>query len=431
MSAASSARRLGLKALRRIASSPALARAGGKERLARLLYLASRETSRLGSRIARTGRPPARQRTAPRADLFDLTPTEEQELLRGAVREVAERVVRPAAKEADSACAVPEEVRSAIGELGLLALGLPEELGGPIAERSAVTSVLALEALAWGDMGIAAAELGPAAFCTALSLWGDGDQQAAYLPDFAGEHPPVAAFALAERNPLDNPLWPRTGARRRGEGWVLEGEKALVLRGGQATVALLSARTERGPALFLVELPAAGATVSPMPAMGLRAAQTARLTLEGVAVGADALVGEGDPKVFSAALARSRIAWAAAAVGTCQAVLDYVIPYVKERKAFGEPIANRQAVAFTVANIAIELEGLRLLCLRAASRADQGLPFAREAALARAFAARRAPAIGSDGVQLLGGHGYVKEHPVERWYRDLRAVGTIEGGLLV
>ena len=118
-------------------------------------------------------------------------------------------------------------------------------------------------------------------------------------------------------------------------------------------------------------------------------------------------------------------------MGTSQAVLDYVIPYVKDRKAFGEPIANRQAVAFAVSNVAIELGGMRLATYRAASRADQGKSFAREAALARRLASEHGMAIGSDGVQLLGGHGYVKEHPVERWYRDLRAAGLMEGVLLV
>ena len=112
-------------------------------------------------------------------------------------------------------------------------------------------------------------------------------------------------------------------------------------------------------------------------------------------------------------------------------MLDYVIPYVNEREAFGEPISHRQAVAFTVADIAIELEGMRLATLRAASRADQGKAFAREAALARQLCADKGMQIGSDGVQLLGGHGYVKEHPVERWYRDLRATGVMEGALLV
>ena len=127
----------------------------------------------------------------------------------------------------------------------------------------------------------------------------------------------------------------------------------------------------------------------------------------------------------------SRLAWCALAVGTGQAVLDYVIPYVKEREAFGEPIAHRQSVAFMVANIGIELQGMRLVTYRAASRVAQGKSAEREIALARRQCAERGMQIGLDGVQLLGGHGFVKEHPVERWYRDLRAIGVMEGAVLV
>jgi len=112
-------------------------------------------------------------------------------------------------------------------------------------------------------------------------------------------------------------------------------------------------------------------------------------------------------------------------------VLDYVIPYCNDRKAFGEPISNRQAVAFMVADIAVELDGMRLLTWRAASRAEQGLPFAREAFLARVLCAEKGMQIGTNGVQLLGGHGFTKEHPVERWYRDLRAISLMEGGVMV
>jgi alkylation response protein AidB-like acyl-CoA dehydrogenase len=170
-------------------------------------------------------------------------------------------------------------------------------------------------------------------------------------------------------------------------------------------------------------------SVEPEPAMGIRACATGRLTLEGVKLPQSALLGE--PESYKECVQLARLAWCALAIGTGRAVLDYVTQYVNERTAFGEPISHRQAVAFTVANIAIELEGMRLATYRAAARVDQGLPFAREVALARRLTAERGMTIGSDGVQLLGGHGYVKEHPVERWYRDLRAAGTIEGSLLV
>jgi alkylation response protein AidB-like acyl-CoA dehydrogenase len=146
----------------------------------------------------------------------------------------------------------------------------------------------------------------------------------------------------------------------------------------------------------------------------------------------DALLGGSPGAVdYEEVLSRCSIGWCGLAVGTCQAILDYVIPYCNDRKAFGEPISNRQAVAFMIADIATELAGMRLLTWRAASRAEQGLPFQREAYLARVLCSEKGMKIGTDGVQLLGGHGFTKEHPVERWYRDLRAISLLENGLLV
>jgi alkylation response protein AidB-like acyl-CoA dehydrogenase len=146
----------------------------------------------------------------------------------------------------------------------------------------------------------------------------------------------------------------------------------------------------------------------------------------------DALLGEQpDAKRYLELTDLARIAWCALAVGTAQAVLDYVIPYCNDRVAFGEPISHRQAVAFMIADMAIEIDGMRMVMLRAASRAEQGLDFHRETYLARVLCGERAMEIGTNGVQLLGGHGYIKDHPVERWYRDLRAAGIFEGGLLI
>jgi alkylation response protein AidB-like acyl-CoA dehydrogenase len=266
---------------------------------------------------------------------------------------------------------------------------------------------------------------------TALSLWGDADQQATYLHEFLGDAPPAAAVAVLEPRALFDPFRLATTARRADGGFVLDGAKALVPRAAEAELFVVAAALDGSPALFLVESTAGGLSVAPEPAMGLRAAATGRLALDGVAVDAGALLGEADPGVYAEAVALARLGWCAVASGAGRAVLDYVRPYVNERVAFGEPISNRQAVAFMVANIAIELEGIRLATLRAAGRVDQGLPFAREATLARSLVAAHGATIGSDAVQLLGGHGYTKEHPVERWYRDLRATGMLEGGLLV
>jgi alkylation response protein AidB-like acyl-CoA dehydrogenase len=292
--------------------------------------------------------------------------------------------------------------------------------------------VLIGEALAHGDMGIAYAALAPGAVATAIGRWGTAEQQAAYLPSFTGEDVPAAALAMLEPRPLFDPLRLQTRARRDGGDWVLDGAKALVARASGCELFVIAAEAEGvGPALFVVESSTPGISVAGEPAMGLRAAATGRVVLEGVRVPAGALLGEGARAAYEECVQRARIAWCALAVGAAQAVLDYVIPYVNGRSAFGEAISNRQAVAFAVADIGVESEAMRLATYRAASRADQGKDFAREAALARRLCAAKAMRIGSDGVQLLGGHGYVKEHPVERWYRDLRAAGVMEGALLV
>ncbi len=428
---------VGLRALNRLASNPLIDRFGLRDSAERVLHEASKATVRTATRAGRTFAAtqklskPARQPRVGRSDLFDLTPDDEQQMLRESVRDFALAKLRPAAEAADEACAAPDELLARANELGLTMVGVPEELGGAVAERSAVTTVLMSEALAQGDMGIALACLAPAAISTALSLWGDADQQATYLPEFVGENVPAAALAILEPRPLFNPFDLKTRARRVDGGFVLNGVKSLVPRASTSELFVIAASLEGTPALFVIEPGGTGLSVEPEPAMGLRAAATGRLVLEDVELPAGALLGEPGLDTVSECIQLGRLGWCALAVGTGQAVLDYVIPYVNERKAFGEPISSRQSVAFTVANIAIELDGMRLATYRAASRVDQGLPFAREVALARRLCSERGAAIGSDGVQMLGGHGYVKEHPVERWYRDLRAAGVMEGGLLV
>ena len=430
--------RVGLRALNRLAGLELLDRLGAREPAEKLLHRASRTSARTATRAGRTFAAvqrrgaAARPATARSRGLFDITPTDEQEMLRDSFRSFAAERLRPAAADADRASAAPEELMAQASDLGIAMLGVPEALGGVSEERSAVTAVLIAETLAHGDMGLAVAALAPAAVSSALGLWGDASQQATYLPAFVGESAPAAALAMLEPRPLFDPKQLSTHARRANGGFVLKGTKSLVPRGADAELFLIAAELEgEGPALFVVEAATQGIHVEPEPAMGLRAAATARVTLDDVNLPEGALLGEGSPEVYAECVHRGRIAWSALTVGTAQAVLDYVIPYVNERVAFGEPISNRQAVAFAVANIGIELEGMRLATYRAASRADQGLDFARATTLARALCGERGMAIGSDGVQLLGGHGYVREHPVERWYRDLRAVGLMEGALFV
>ncbi len=368
-------------------------------------------------------------------DYFDLTPSDEQQMIVETVKEFAAEILRPAAYDADHDAAAPKDLLERAAELGITLINVPEELEGAASERGAVTNALVAEALAHGDMGLALPILAPSGVAVALSQWGTDAQQKTYLPAFTGENVPQASVVIAEPRALFDPFALQTKATRSPSGYRLNGVKSLVPAAADAELFIVAAELDGRPALFIVESDTAGLVVEADPSMGLRAAGLGRLLLDNVAVGADALLGDGDTATrvqeYTDAVQLARLGWSSLAIGTGQAVLDYVIPYVNEREAFGEPISHRQAVAFMVANIAIELDGLRLVTLRGASRAEQGLSFGREAALARKLATDKGMQIGLDGVQLLGGHGFTKEHPVERWYRDLRAIGVAEGVVLI
>jgi alkylation response protein AidB-like acyl-CoA dehydrogenase len=438
MSLAEQGTQVALRGLNRLATLDLIDRAGLRGVAERLVYRGTRNGFRAANAAGRTFKSvqkrsaPARQPRKKSSGSFDLTPTDEQLMMQEAVGDFATQKLRKAATDADAACAAPKELLEQSAELGIAMLGVPEELGGAFEERSAVTSALITEALAHGDMGLAFAALAPAAVSTAIGLWGDAEQQSTYLPEFTGENVPAAALAIHEPGPLFDPFRLTTTARRDGDDFILDGHKALVPRAADAELFVIAADLDdSGPALFIVESTTTGVLTQSEPAIGLRAAGTGELKLEGARVGAGALLADGAAEIYAECIRLARIAWCAMTVGTAQGALDFLIPYVNERKAFGEPISYRQAVAFNMSDIAIEVEGMRLTTYRAASLVDQDKEYAREAAIARKLCADKAMKIGSDAVQLLGGHGYVKEYPVERWYRDLRSAGVIEGGLLV
>jgi alkylation response protein AidB-like acyl-CoA dehydrogenase len=426
---------IGLAVLNRIASSPAIDKLGLRKATERAVYQGAKSGFQLAANANRTFKrvkgsgTPQRLGTTQDSGLFDLTPTEDQQMMVDVIGEFADEVLRPGAEAAEKADDTSKEVLDQTSEFGLTLLNVPESLGGLSEERSVVTGVLVNEALAYGDMGQAVACLAPASVATAISLWGTDEQQQTYLPAFTGDDVPAAALAVAESRPLFDPFELQTTATATEGGYRLTGVKSAVVRGTEAELFVVAAALDGTPRLFVVESSTPGLTLAADPSMGLRAAGLTKLSLDGAVVPETALLGTADD--YRECVRLSRLAWSALAVGTGRAVLDYTKEYVKTREAFGEPIAHRQAVAFMVANIAIELEGMRLVTLKAASRHEQGRDASREIALARKLAAEYGMKIGTDGVQLLGGHGFVKEHPVERWYRDLRAVGVLEGAVLV
>ncbi len=424
---------LGISALSRFAQSQLADTLKLRKPVEKLLYRGSKAGFQLVSASARLFKPSAgkgKQRLSHTSNngLFDLSLSDEQQMMRDSLQRFAADTVRPHAHDADAAARCPEALRLQAQELGLALYAVPEALGGVASESTVVTQLLAAEDLAHGDFSLAAALLAPMSVANALTRWGSELQQATYLPAFAEDTPPLATIAVTEPTVLFDPSRLSTKARRDKSGFVLNGEKSLVIGGASAELLLIAAELDGQPQVFIVPAGTEGLRFQEDPAMGMKAAETVKLQLDNVMLPVEALLGEGELD-YQAFIDFGYLAWCALATGTAQAVLDYVVPYVNEREAFGEPISHRQGVAFMVADMAIEVEAMRIMTWRAGSLAEAGKPFHREIYLARLLCAEKAMQIGTNGVQLLGGHGFTKEHPVERWYRDLRAVAIAHGGL--
>ncbi|MCA9532869.1 MAG: acyl-CoA dehydrogenase family protein [Myxococcales bacterium] len=418
----------GLRTLTRVATSEWVEERGLREPAQRLVQAGARTGVVAAGKLVEAvkKRSPAPKARAPQTP-FDLSPTEDQQMILDMLKRVSNDLLLPMAEEGDESCLPPEDVLAVGADLGLATAAIPEALGGG-GDRSPMTTALVAEALGRGDMGLALALLAPVGVVNTIVDQGTEEQRNTWLPPFNAETFTPAALALMESAPLSNPALPLTRARKKGSGYVLKGQKSAVPLISTARFFLVAAKLDDTTRLFRVERDAAGVTAEAAPLMGLRSADMGNLSLHEVSVEAGALLG-GDKYDHARVLDLCRVALCALGVGQCQAVLDYVKEYVNDREAFGEPISHRQSVAFMVADMAIEIEGMRLLTWRAASRAAAGLDFAEQTYLARLLCAEKAMKVGTDGVQLLGGHGYIKDHPVERWYRHLRAVGVLEGAL--
>ncbi|MFT4287644.1 acyl-CoA dehydrogenase family protein, partial [Nocardioides sp.] len=282
--------------LSQLAQSPLLDRLGVRRQTEQTVFTVTRGGFKVATRAGRTfaragnrGKAGTRPPAASRSGVFDLTPTEDEQMLVDVVGEFAEEIVRPAAAEANESCLAPESVLKASLEIGLPILGVPESLGGVYEERSAMAGTLVAEALAKGDLGLAVATLAPGAVATALGLWGTDEQQQTYLPALA--EGVAAALALNEPTVLFDVLSPATTATRKGSGYVLSGTKSLVARGADAELFVVGASLDGRPALFLVESATPGLSIEGDPAMGVRAAGLTTLTLTDVEVAEDAVLG--------------------------------------------------------------------------------------------------------------------------------------------
>jgi alkylation response protein AidB-like acyl-CoA dehydrogenase len=363
--------------------------------------------------------------------MVNFKPTEEQELVRETMAGFAREVLRPASREADEKNEVPENVVQRGWELGLVQSAVPEALGGYGDPRSAVTGALLLEELAYGDLSLALHLLTPRLLTIPLLLVGTEAQQKQWLPRFAGPAFTVGTAALVE------PRWDfdasdlATRAERRGGDWVITGEKCLVPLAGRAEAILVYAKAPDGLVAFVVERGAQGLTVGERERnMGIKALETNPVSLQDVRVPAGARLG-GEGVSLESLLDASRVAVAALGVGVARAAFEYARDYAKERRAFGVAIAQKQAIAFKLADMAIEIDAMRLLAWEAAWKLDSGQPATREAVLVKQYASQSALGITDNAVQVLGGHGYIREHPVELWLRNARGLTTFDGLAIV
>jgi alkylation response protein AidB-like acyl-CoA dehydrogenase len=357
--------------------------------------------------------------------MIDIRLDEEQQLVRETVSSFAKERIREAAHDADENSAVPTGLIDEIWELGLIQGSVPEEYGGYGQGSSVVTGAVIAEALANGDLAIAVHALSPRLVIDAVVQLGSDEQKKRVLPAYCTEKFVAGAAAVSE------PSWDfsvanmATTAHKDGGNWRLSGSKCLVPLANDAPYCVVYAKDEQGViGAFLVERGTPGFTVGEREKnLGLRALESYGVTLDDCRVPAANRLGEDAMGMVR----RARIAQSAMAVGVAQASLDYAIVYAKDREVFGVKVAQKQAIAFMLADMAIEIESARLLNWEAAWLVDQGREYVREAAIAHRYAAEAVMTVTDNGIQVLGGHGFIRDHPSELWARNGRGFGIFEG----
>lgn len=362
--------------------------------------------------------------------MYSFDPSDEQAMLVGAVQRYATTDLRPAAHDADEEEALPPALVEKGWELGLLQASIPEAYGG-FGERSALTGALAAEELAYGDLSAALAVLLPSTFALPILVAGTEGQKAQWLPDIASGAwlPYTAAWVEPDFNFTAREL--ATRATPEGKGYRLQGKKTYVPYGQSAPAFLVFAMVGDELSAFILEPGMEGLTIrARRPVLGLGALPLHDMNLDGVLAPAESRITLA-PETTNAILAASHVAVAAMGVGLSRAAYEYALEYAKERVAFDEPIAHKQSIAFMLAEMATEIEAIRLLLWEAAWQLDSGLDASESAYLALVGASDMAMMVTDRAVQILGGHGYIREHPVERWMRNGRGLPNLVGLAMV
>jgi butyryl-CoA dehydrogenase len=361
---------------------------------------------------------------------FDLT--SEQQEIQALAREFADAEIAPHATAWDREHRFPEEVFARLAEMGLMGVCVPEEYGGAGADF--LSYILVLEQLSRADAGVGVTvAVHTSATTMPILAWGSEEQKSRFVPPLArGEA--LGAFALSEPDIGSDATKLRCAATRDGGEWLISGQKQWITNASYAATILLFARTDpenpgaRGISAFLLG-PEHARVTREEEKLGLNSSSTGDLVLEDARVGADRMLGpEGEGfSVAMSTLDGGRIGIAAQALGIAQAAYDVAREYALQRHSFGQPIARHQAIQWKLVDMAVEIEAARLLTYEAAWRKDQDLPFAAAGAKAKLAASETARRQTAEAIQVLGGYGYTKEFPVERYYRDAKVTEIYEG----
>ena len=357
---------------------------------------------------------------------FELTG--EQRELRDLAHDFAGRELRPIARDWDEQEDCPPELLGKAAALGLTSHAIPVEYGG--GGVSAVTSSLIAEELSWGCAGLSA-PIGATMFpVRPLLRFGSEEQKERWLPRLASEEGCLAAIAFTEPGAGSDVSGIQATARRDGDEYVLSGEKCYVTNGGIAELTIVFAKLDGAITAFLVEAGDPGVTAGRKePKLGLRASYTGSILFDEARIPADRLLGDAGEGFVIAMdfFMHSRPQVAASALGIARAAFEYATEYANERRAFGKPLIAKQGVSFKLADMAIQVEAARLLVWRAAAALDAGDDAGLLGSYAKAFAADAAMSITTDAVQVLGGAGIMRDHPVEKWMRDAKVLQIVEG----
>src|SRR3990170_5255433 len=357
-------------------------------------------------------------------------PTDEATDLLRLVRQLAERELWPRAAEDEASETFPREVFTLLGEAGILGLPYAEEFGGGGQPYEVYLQVLEEIAAVWASVGVGISV--HALSCFGLVTRGTLEQQQRWLPEMLGGSL-LGAYCLSEAHAGSDPAAMRTTARRDGDHYVIEGAKAWTTHGGHADFYKVMARTSHvrnGISCFLVPAEAEGLSADPPERkMGLTASATATMRFDGVRVPVERRLGEeGDGlRIALAGLDAGRLGIAAVATGLAQGALDHAVAYARERETFGKPIIEHQGLGFLLADMEAAVQSARATTLHAARLKDAGLPFRREASVAKLVATDNAMKVTTDAVQVFGGYGYTRDFPVERYMREAKVMQIFEG----